>query len=66
MSLARRKNHWYYSICFNGQRYRGPCRTSKEREAKRVESLVLAQLLEDNARRDRRRYRHCRFLKSLL
>ena len=47
MSLTRRKNRWYYSIYFNGQRYRGPCRTSKEHEAKRVESLVLAQLLED-------------------
>ena len=47
MSLTRRKNRWYYSIYFNGQRYRGPCRTSKEQEAKRVESLVLAQLLED-------------------
>ena len=47
MSLTRRKNRWYYSIYFNGQRYRGPCRTSKQQEAKRVESLVLAQLLED-------------------
>lgn len=47
MSLTKRKNRWYYSIYFNGQRYRGPCRTSKEQEAKRVESLVLAKLLED-------------------
>jgi hypothetical protein len=45
--LTRRKNRWYYSIYFNGQRYRGPCRTSKEQEAKKVEALVLAQLLED-------------------
>ncbi len=34
VSLTRRKNRWYYSIYFNGQRYRGPCRTSKEREAR--------------------------------
>lgn len=47
MSLTRRKNRWYYSIYFHGQRYRGPCRTSKEQEAKKVEALVLAQLLED-------------------
>ena len=45
MSLTRRKNRWYYSIYFHGQRYRGPYRTSKEQEAKRVEALVLAQLL---------------------
>ena len=47
MSLTKRKNRWYYSIYFNGQRYRGPCKTSKEQEAKRVESLVLAQLVEN-------------------
>ena len=47
MSLTKRKNRWYYSIYFNGQRYRGACRTSKEQAAKRVESLVLAKLLED-------------------
>ena len=47
MSLTKRKNRWYYSIYFNGQRYRGPCKTSKKQEATRVESLVLAQLLED-------------------
>ena len=46
MSLTRRNNRWYYSIYFNGQRYRGPCRTLKEQEAKKVEALVLAQLLE--------------------
>src|SRR5664279_632235 len=47
VSLTKRKNRWYYSIYWNGQRYRGPCRTSKEQEAKGVESLVLAKLLED-------------------
>jgi integrase len=47
VSLTKRKNRWYYSIYFSSQRYRGPCKTSKEQVAKRVESLVLAQLLED-------------------
>ena len=58
MSLTRRKNRWYYSIYFNGQRYRGSCKTSKAQEAKRVESLVLAKLLEDGRRRARRKSRH--------
>jgi integrase len=49
VSLTKRKNRWYYSIYFNGQRYRGTCKTSKEQVAKRVESLVLAQLLEDGS-----------------
>src|SRR5205823_4368817 len=31
----------------NGKRYRGTCKTSKEQEAKKVESLVLARLLAD-------------------
>jgi integrase len=47
MSLTKRKNRWHYSIYLNGQRYRGCCKTSKESEARRVESLLLAQLLED-------------------
>ena len=47
MSLTKRKNRWYYSIYFNGERYRGSCKTSKAQEAKKVESLILAQLLED-------------------
>ena len=46
MSLTKRKNRWYYSIYCNGQRYRGPCKTSRQQEAKKVESLVLAQVLE--------------------
>ena len=46
MSLTKRKNRWYYSIYFNGERYRGTCKTSKQQEAKKVESLILAQLME--------------------
>jgi integrase len=46
VSLTKRKNRWYYSIYFDGRRYRGPCKTSKEQEARKVESLVLAQLME--------------------
>jgi len=32
---------------WNGQRYRGSCKTSRRTEAKKVEALVLARLLED-------------------
>ncbi len=47
MSLIKRGNVWHFAFRWNGKRYRGSCKTSKEQEAKKVESLVLARLLED-------------------
>ena len=47
MSLTKRGNVWHFAFRWNGKRYRGSCKTSKEQEAKKVESLVLARLLED-------------------
>ena len=47
MSLIKRGNVWHFAFRWNGKRYRGSCKTSKEQEAKKVESLVLAQLLEN-------------------
>ena len=47
MSLSKRGNVWHFAFRWNGKRYRGSCKTSKEQEAKKVESLVLARLLED-------------------
>jgi len=43
----RRGSTYHYRIRWNGQQYRGSCKTSKLSEAKKVESLVLAQLLEN-------------------
>jgi integrase len=45
--LAKRNKTWHFVIWFNGRRYRRSCKTSKESEAKKVESLVLARLMED-------------------
>jgi integrase len=47
VSLIKRGNVWHFAFRWNGKRYRGSCKTSKEQEAKKVESLVLARLLED-------------------
>jgi integrase len=47
VSLSKRGNVWHFAFRWNGKRYRGSCKTSKEQEAKKVESLVLARLLED-------------------
>lgn len=47
MSLYKRGNIWHFVFRWNGRRYRGTCKTSKEQQAKKVESLVLARLLED-------------------
>ena len=47
MSLIKRGNVWHFAFRWNGKRYRGTCKTSKEQEAKKVESLVLARLLAD-------------------
>ena len=49
MSLYKRGNCWHYRFRWNGEQYRGSCKTSKEHEAKKVESLVLARLLENKA-----------------
>lgn len=46
MSLVKRGKTWHFVIWFNGARYRGSCKTSKESEARKIESLVLAQLVE--------------------
>ena len=47
MSLTKRGNVWHFAFRWNGKRLRGSCKTSKRQEAKKVESLVLARLLED-------------------
>lgn len=47
MSLYKRGNTWHYVFRWNGRRYRGSCKTSREQEAKKVESLMLARLLEE-------------------
>jgi integrase len=49
MSLYKRGNCWHYRFRWNGCQYRGSCKTSKQQEAKKVESLVLARLLENKA-----------------
>ena len=47
MSLFKRGNTWHFAFRWNGGRYRGSCKTSRQTEAKKVEALVLARLLED-------------------
>src|SRR5947208_3613608 len=47
VSLIKRGNVWHFAFRWNGKRYRGTCKSSKEQEAKKVESLVLARLLAD-------------------
>jgi site-specific recombinase XerD len=47
VSLIKRGNVWHFAFRWNGKRYRGTCKTSKEQQARKVESLVLARLLED-------------------
>jgi hypothetical protein len=49
MSLYERGNVWWYRIRWNGRQYRGSCKTIKESEAKKVESLVLSRLMENKA-----------------
>jgi integrase len=48
MSLYKRGRTYWYRFRWNGQQHRGSCESSKLSEAKRVESLVLAQLHEHN------------------
>lgn len=49
MSLYKRGSTYWYRFRWNGSKpYRGSCKTSILSEAKKVESLVLAQLLEHN------------------
>ena len=49
MSLFKRGSTYWYRFRWNGSKqYRGSCKTSILSEAKKVESLVLAQLLEHN------------------
>jgi hypothetical protein len=49
MSLYKRGSAYWYRFRWNGSKpYRGSCKTSILSEAKKVESLVLAQLLEHN------------------
>jgi hypothetical protein len=48
MSLYKRGPTYWYRFRWNGSKpYRGSCKTSKRSEANTVESLVLAQLLEN-------------------
>jgi len=47
MSLYKRGSTYWYQCRWNGKQYRGSCKTSRLSEAKKVESLVLARLLEN-------------------
>src|SRR6266550_724569 len=47
VSLFKRGNTRHFAFLWNGRRYRGSCKTSRQAEAKKVEALVLARLLED-------------------
>jgi integrase len=48
MALYKRGSTYWYRFRWNGSKpYRGSCKTSRLSEAKKVESLVLAQLLEN-------------------
>src|SRR5437667_5271181 len=47
VSLFKRRNTRHFAFRWNGRRYRGSCKTSRQAEAKKVEALVLARLLED-------------------
>ena len=47
MSFFKRGNTWHFAFRWNGGRYRGSCKTSRQTEAKKGEALVLARLLED-------------------
>src|SRR5260370_42312802 len=47
VSLFKRGDTWHFAFRWNGGRYRGSCKTSRQTEAKKVEALVLARLLED-------------------
>jgi integrase len=47
VSLFKRGNTWHFALRWNGRRYRGSCKTSRQAEAKKVEALALARLLED-------------------
>src|SRR5437870_13609515 len=47
VSLFKRGNTRHFAFRWNGSCYRGSCKTSRQAEAKKVEALVLARLLED-------------------
>ena len=55
MSLYKRGNTWHFAFRWNGRRYRGSCNTPRQQEAKKVEALVLAQLVEDGGVPGRRK-----------
>lgn len=55
MSLYKRGNIWHFAFRWNGRRYRGSCKTPRQQEAKKVEALVLAQLMEDGFTPGRRK-----------
>src|SRR2546430_12079039 len=46
VSLFKRGNIRHFAFRWNGRRYRGSCKTSRQAEAKKVEALMLARLLE--------------------
>src|SRR6266849_8060379 len=48
VSFFKRGNTWHFAFRWNGRRYRGSCKTSRQTEAKKIEPLVLARLLEDS------------------
>jgi integrase len=49
VSLYKRGNTWHFAFRWDGRRYRGSCKTSREQEAKKVEALMLARLLEEGS-----------------
>ncbi len=46
MSLYKRGNTWHFAFRWNGRRYRGSCKTSVEEKAKKAETRVLAQVIQ--------------------
>ena len=47
MSLTRRSTVWHFTIFWNGRRFRGSCKTTDKKHAAKVESMVLARLMQD-------------------
>src|SRR5260370_35364505 len=47
VSLFKRGNTWHFAFRWNGGRYRGRCKTSRQMEGKKGEALELARLRED-------------------
>jgi hypothetical protein len=47
MSLFKRGSTSHFAFRWKGRGYRASCKTSRQPEAKKVEALVLARLMQD-------------------